>query len=129
MGTLVHEMVHLWQQEFGRPSRRNYHNREWGDKLESVGLMPSDTGEPGGKRTGQRVTHFVIPEGPFDLAFRAMPPEYQLPWSSGGLAERDKPKRTDKIKYECPTCGAAVWGKAGLNIICGDCREGFQSNE
>lgn len=55
MQTLVHEMVHLWQHEFGKPSHRAYHNTEWANKMESIGLMPSDTGEPGGKRTGQRV--------------------------------------------------------------------------
>ena len=38
MGTLVHEMVHFWQQEFGTPSRRGYHNREWADKMEALGL-------------------------------------------------------------------------------------------
>ena len=39
--TLVHEMVHLWQYHFGTPSRRTYHNIEWANKMESVGLMPS----------------------------------------------------------------------------------------
>lgn len=26
--TLAHEMVHLWQHHFGKPSRASYHNRE-----------------------------------------------------------------------------------------------------
>ena len=43
--TLVHEMCHQWQQHFGKPSRNGYHNRQWADKMESVGLMPSSTGE------------------------------------------------------------------------------------
>src|SRR5262249_19542844 len=30
--SLAHEMVHLWQQMFGRPSRQGYHNREWSTK-------------------------------------------------------------------------------------------------
>lgn len=37
MATLVHEMVHLWQQECGTPSRSGYHNIEWGRKMEAVG--------------------------------------------------------------------------------------------
>jgi hypothetical protein len=129
MGTLVHEMVHLWQQEFGKPSRRGYHNAEWAGKMEGLGLIPSDTGQPGGKRTGQRVSHYVTEGGRFDGAFRAMPSEYRLPWTSGQSAGSGKPKRADKIKYECVTCEVAVWGKAGLNIVCGDCGEGFRSNE
>ena len=55
--TLVHEMCHLWQEDFGKPSRGGYHNRQWADKMVQVGLMPTDTGEPGGKQTGQYVTH------------------------------------------------------------------------
>jgi hypothetical protein len=97
--------------------------------MEEIGLMPSDTGQAGGKRTGQRVSHYVIEGGGFDKAFGAMPPEYRLPWTSGQPAGCGKPERADKIKYECITCEVAVWGKAGLNIVCGDCGEGFRSNE
>ena len=50
--TLVHEMVHVWQEHFGKPGRRAYHNREWAAKMEAIGLIPSHTGEPGGKKTG-----------------------------------------------------------------------------
>ncbi len=50
--TLVHEQVHLWQWEFGRPSRSGYHNKEWARKMEEVGLMPSDTGKADGKKNG-----------------------------------------------------------------------------
>ncbi|MDH0342098.1 SprT-like domain-containing protein [Chromobacterium haemolyticum] len=63
--TLVHEQSHLWQEHFGKPSRACYHNKEWADKMESVGLMPSDTGQPGGKRTGQSVGDYIIPDGRF----------------------------------------------------------------
>jgi hypothetical protein len=29
---------------------------------------PTDTGAPGGKETGQKVTHYIAPGGPFDVA-------------------------------------------------------------
>ncbi len=64
--TLVHEMTHLWQRHFGTPSRSCYHNNEWADKLENLGLMPSDTGAPGGKRTGQKIADYSIPGGRFE---------------------------------------------------------------
>jgi len=57
--TLVHEMCHLWQTTHGKSPRSGYHDVRWGQKLESVGLIPSSTGDAGGKRTGQRVTHFI----------------------------------------------------------------------
>ncbi len=44
LSTLVHEMVHLWQHHFGKPSRAAYHNKEWAAKMHTVGLVPSDTG-------------------------------------------------------------------------------------
>ena len=33
LSTLVHEMVHLWQEHFGKPGRARYHNKEWADKM------------------------------------------------------------------------------------------------
>jgi hypothetical protein len=38
--------------------------------MERIGLMPSATGAPGGRRTGQRMTHYIIRGGLFDRAFR-----------------------------------------------------------
>ena len=52
--TLVHEMVHLEQHHFGHPSRAGYHNREWVHWMERVGLIPSATGEPGGRQLGNK---------------------------------------------------------------------------
>jgi len=37
-----------------------------------VGLMPSDTGEAGGKRTGQSITHYIIPGGKFEQVFNTL---------------------------------------------------------
>lgn len=69
LSTLVHEMVHVWQQTYGRPPRRCYHDKEWAAKMKEIGLQPSTTGEPGGKETGQSVTHYLIPGGPFTRAY------------------------------------------------------------
>ena len=41
--TLVHEMCHMWQFHFGKPSRYTYHNQQWANKMIAVGLMPSDS--------------------------------------------------------------------------------------
>jgi len=147
--TLVHEQVHLWQYEFGSPSRGGYHNQEWAEKMESVGLMPSDTGEPGGKKTGQHMTHYIIPGGRYEQAFNAMPEQFLLPFTSlegdlvksllaGGSAGTDpqpdpgkkatplpSPPARNKTKYSCPGCGNNVWGKPALNLVCEDCNEKF----
>jgi len=65
LSTLVHEMVHLWQFRFGRPSRGGYHNRQWASKMKNIGLQP-DNGN--GRETGQSVSHHIIPGGPFAQA-------------------------------------------------------------
>jgi hypothetical protein len=63
--TVVHEMTHLWQSHFGQPGRGRYHNAEWADKMEAIGLMPSSTGAPGGRRVGDIMADYVIPNGRF----------------------------------------------------------------
>lgn len=66
--TIVHEMAHGWQFHFGTPGRRGYHNKEWADKMESIGLMPSSTGQPGGAKTGEKMADYAIAGGRFMLA-------------------------------------------------------------
>ena len=68
----------LEQAHFGSPSRNGYHNREWAGLMERVGLVPSDTGAPGWKRTGQRMTHYVAEDGPFARAFAAR--DFKVPY-------------------------------------------------
>lgn len=70
--TLVHEMAHLWQEHFGKPSRACYHNVQWAEKMEAIGLMPSDTGLPGGKRIGQSICDYAIAGGPFEQASKRL---------------------------------------------------------
>ena len=121
-------MIHAWQQEYGAPSRRGYHNREWADKMEAVGLMPSDTAAPGGARVGQSVSHYIIEGGPFARAFERMPAECLLPWQSWEPTKGKRPGTPiSKLKYTCPSCAVNVWGKPGLNIRCGDCDETMEA--
>lgn len=81
LSTLVHEMCHLWQYQHGKPGRRAYHNKEWAEKMEEIGLMPSHTGEPGGKRVGEQMTHYIIDGGAFCRACVALIDQsYQLTW-------------------------------------------------
>jgi predicted SprT family Zn-dependent metalloprotease len=128
LSTLVHEQTHHWQEYFGNPGRTTYHNREWSDKMISIGLMPTDTGLPGGKKTGQKMSHYIIKDGPFDRACqRLLQTGFRLQWQS---RETDKPagggKRgpggdPSKIKYTCPSCGLNLWGKSGAPAACGLC--------
>src|SRR5262245_3396550 len=104
LSTLVHEMAHLWQESFGKPSRRNYHNKEWAAKMKTIGLYPSSTAEPGGKETGARISHYIVPGGPYELAFaRLKTTGFELRWQSRADPNRKK-KAESKTKYTCPSC-------------------------
>jgi hypothetical protein len=143
LSTVCHEAVHAWQWAFGTPSRPGYHNSQWADKMEAVGLMPSDTGKPGGKRVGQKMNDYPIQGGRFLAAcetlfakgFRAAwldryPPrealahgqpqsEHLVAAISGGLIATDRPPAArSRSKFTCPRCRAAAWGKPSLRIRC-----------
>lgn len=117
--TLVHEMVHLWQHHFGKDNKKTAHDKEWADKMEEIGLMPSSTGAEGGKRTGRRVSHYIIDGGAFDLAERKF--KGVIAWR-GAPIERIK-KGSKRTKYTCPTCDTNAYGKPDLSLICGECDE------
>lgn len=123
--TLVHEMVHLWQHHFSALEKQTKtpHDKEWAAKMEEIGLMPSSTGAPGGKRTGRRVSHYIIDDGAFDLAeakFLGV-----IEWR-GAPIEREK-KGSKRTKYTCGSCDTNAYGKPGLNLVCGDCEEPMYS--
>lgn len=81
LSTLVHEMVHLWQLHYGKSGRRGYHNKEWGTKMEEIGLCPSNTGREGGKRTGEQMDHYIIEGGQFDkVCEELVTKEFTLTW-------------------------------------------------
>jgi hypothetical protein len=110
--TLIHEMCHLWQAHFGKPSRAGYHNQEWATAMRAIGLEPSSTGAAGGKSTGYTVSHLIIDDGPFDLAFRAFEASgwtvgWGDPFTRGDDARKPAKKRHT---YICPGCG--------LNALC-----------
>lgn len=128
LSTLVHEMVHLQQKHFGRPPRRGYHNREWAGMMRAVGLIPSTSGEPGGKEIGQRVSHYIEPGGRFAQVCAELVglrgdtvPYVEL----GSELEREARERkaASKTKYTCPACGANAWAKPGIALDCGACKQ------
>ena len=149
--TIVHEMCHAWQYHYGKPSYRGYHNKEWANKMIQVGLMPTDTGKPGGKITGFAMAEYPIKEGRFlqvsevlinnevfaGLYYEANPAVFLNVDTSLPLFEQikdrvaadlplSKPKLNKrKIKYSC-SC-SNVWGKPGLDICCNSCGEAMEA--
>jgi ribosomal protein S27AE len=133
LSTLVHEMAHLWHFSFGkRISRRGYHNLEWAKQMLQVGLHPSDTGKPGGKMYGHRMTHYVIEGGPFDrTAEELMNGGWRLGWEQRtsrdfippelSVPEFEFESRPTRKKFTCKRCQLAAWTKFSARLVCGDC--------
>jgi predicted SprT family Zn-dependent metalloprotease len=209
MSTLVHEQCHSRIHQLGLDGRRSYHNKEWANLMESIGLMPSSTGLPGGKKLGEKVSHYIMPGGQFEHATRQLKQSgFDVSWYDRNVATTPennrnlilklresgikcevssipafeykeelalhlpemveievRPKKSknkkvasavgdnsesahvdeisydekmntsekilvkkdmsNRIKYSCANCHSNVWGKKGLNIICGACNNKF----
>jgi hypothetical protein len=133
LSTLVHEMIHLMQHHFGKPPRSCYHNKEWAKKMCEIGLIPSHTGEPGGRQTGQNMTHYIKQGGLFDVKCKALIADgYTLPYIER-LEEREAiaklQKGASKTKYSCPDCSVNAWAKPGTRLICGDCKANMKTSD
>jgi hypothetical protein len=135
---LVHEAAHIWQWRFGNPSRRGYHNRQWAQKMEEIGLMPSDTGRAGGRKVGQKIGAYPLVGGRFLAACDALATEdFRAAWLArfsvdgppGRLGSTNRyppahpvfqlrrPNRA-RTKFTCEECQANAWGKPTLRIVC-----------
>jgi predicted SprT family Zn-dependent metalloprotease len=96
LSTLVHELTHEQQYHVGQPGRHGYHNVQWAEMMEAIGLMPSSTGAPGGKRLGERMSHYVVDDGPFDRACDALLTDaFMLSWFDRFVPPRPAPKPVD----------------------------------
>ena len=132
LSTLVHEMAHLEQHHFGKPSRSGYHNKEWAGMMKAVGLVPSDTAAPGGREVGQKVSHYIETGGRFEracaeLVGKGFDPLYIERWSEGGEKTRKK-KAASKTRYTCPECATNAWAKPGVHLVCGGCDERMEAD-
>lgn len=126
LSTLVHEMVHLWQHHFGKPSRSAYHNKQWAAKMKAVGLYPSTTGTPGGRETGQTCSHYILKGDRFSVACaELLKAGCDIAYVEVVHDEAEaKRKRETKTKFTChgTECGGLnAWAKADAKLTCTEC--------
>ena len=141
---IVHEMAHLWQFVFGKPSRNGYHNKQWAKKMIEIGLMPTATGSKGGSIIGQNMYDYWLEDGKFVLAFKKLQENNYLPLEpnndhlftkeikeDGAVVFRPiltaKKNKTKRVKYTC-NCGSNLWGKPNLTVFCNVCQTPFFEN-
>lgn len=122
--TLVHEMTHLEQEHFGTPPSTAYHNKEWADMMEAVGLIPSHTGLRGGKRTGRSMTHYIEEGGRYSQAYAKLAKKHKIgdaPYMD--VWEDPNAQKKRKTKFTCYVCMDNAWGRPELQLICKPCGE------
>lgn len=146
LSTLVHEMCHQWRHDFGKLNRKGgrgaggYHDVVWSQKMEAVGLMPSDTGAPGGRRIGFQMTHYIIERGPFERACREMLADgHSINWRdalfrcapatvvTAGAEPPATNSRNTRTRFVCPDCDLKAWAKASARLSCVDCTRSLVS--
>ncbi len=84
MQSLCHEMVHLNQYQYGTPSRKSYHNTEFAEMMESIGLIPSDTGRVGVKEQDNK---WLIIQNPMDFLLERVMTYLKMVASSNGMID------------------------------------------
>lgn len=107
--TLLHEQVHLWQQNFGKDPVKPgkvYHNKEFVEKCESLGLHPM----PG------MGCHTKLADGSFALLMKELgiqPPD---------LSEKPEAMKKDWFKWYQETHGEKRKGRSSLHRwVCPEC--------
>ena len=135
LSTLVHEMVHMQQQCFGKPGARGYHNLEWVELMQRVGLTARSVDNPE-KQVGTRVTHDVDEGGVFDLACnRLLDTGLHINWRpvpiepQSAEARLAKSRRASKTKFTCPECGLNAWAKQDASLGCWTCGVEMEDND
>jgi hypothetical protein len=106
--------------------------------MDDIGLIPSDTGKEGGKRTGDAVSHYIKPGGRFALAVeKLLAAGFEITWrevaadrasSGAGGGEGGASLSGKRTKYTCPhpECTLNAWAKAGAALVCGRHGENMQ---
>ena len=103
--------------------------------MDALGLCPSDTGQPDGKRTGQSMSHYVVAGGPFAQACAALLAEgFVISWRDRARDNAPGPgkpigKAGVRMKYTCPSCGLNAWTKPEVVLVCGSCQVTLKPDE
>lgn len=112
LGVLLHEQLHAWQQAHGTPGKRNYHNAEYREKAESLGLIVDERGFMG-YAAESRFKDLLRRHG-IDVSEAPSPPQ-----------ERRAKGQSKMKKWAC-ACGVNVRCAVVLHARCLDCGHDFR---
>jgi len=116
LDTLLHETLHAWQQEHGIPGKGNYHNKEFREKAQQLGLIIDASGRSLGRINGS--------------PFLQLLDRHSVEIPTVTLTERElTPKSPTKLKLWMCSCTKPIRlriAKSNVRIRCEDCGQRFK---
>lgn len=99
LSSLVHEMCRIKINMTAAPDdrrSRGYHCKDWSKAMEAIGLMPSESGKPDGKKYGFKMHHYMMEGSLFDKASATLLEHgWKLTWLDRIAEEFDPSLMTD----------------------------------
>ena len=123
-GTLIHEMVHLWNLQNGvQDTSRggSYHNRKFKEAAEQHGLTVEKGEKYGWYKTTLAPATLTFVQSLGKNGFSLVRPRVNT--------LKGSKKSSSSRKYVCPCCGAIIRATKEVNVICGDCEVPFEEQE
>jgi len=112
LGTLLHELLHGWQQAHGSSGKRNHHNREFREKAAQLGLLIDQKGLTGYAACG---------------SFKSMLSRFgvEVPATASAIPT-SRPRGDSKLKKWACQCPVAVRCAVQLEAQCLKCQALFE---
>lgn len=117
---LVHQMIHLWQFQYGsKVPPKFYHNEEYVSKASEIGIVIKC-----GYENKQE-----IKEDSLLISAISQLPEYNLVIPRNVASQISKEGKSGKrFKFTCPECNSSCYAKHDSSFICGKCTESSKKN-
>jgi hypothetical protein len=112
LGTLLHELLHAWQEEHGTPGKRNHHNAEFQAKAWELGLNVDRRG----------VTGYAANSSFKELLRQCgvSVPDHEV------VAPKERPRGDSKMKKWSCGCTTARVAVADFRAVCLKCGNAFK---
>lgn len=104
--TLFHELLHEWQDLYGKPGKGNYHNREFREKACSYGLLIDQRGRSLGVEQGS-FTELLARYG-VDTSVLPLPQKEPVPQDDPVMSQPSSESKMKKWSCKCTNVRAAV---------------------
>lgn len=120
LGTLLHEMIHQWQELFGKPGKGTYHNKQFTAKCAQLGI-PCTGGHCSYTQGYTNPFVALLRQHGLDIEERLMPLKSPI--------ARMRPQGSSKLKKWRCACTNVWAGRDGIDLQCGHCGQRLRRAE